>query len=230
MLVLITGVGAKGQVGEAVAAAFLKRGDTVVVVSRTPEEANERPKDLSQHGPVFGYACDLSKPGDVAALAATVREKHGDRLDALVNLAGGFGSTGPLAKSDPATVTRMMDINFTTAFLTTRAFLPMVQAAKGSIVYFASEAVLEGSRTKGVAGYVAAKSAVVALMRSVADEGRASEVRANALAPSAIRTASNEASMPAKTTYVEREEVAAAVVFLCSPEASGTTGQVIRLG
>ena len=230
MLVLITGVGAKGQVGEAVAAAFLKRGDTVVVVSRTPEEANERQKDLSQHGPVFGYACDLSKPGDVAALAATVREKHGDRLDALVNLAGGFGSTGPLAKSDPATVTRMMDINFTTAFLTTRAFLPMVQAAKGSIVYFASEAVLEGSRTKGVAGYVAAKSAVVALMRSVADEGRASEVRANALAPSAIRTASNEASMPAKTTYVEREEVAAAVVFLCSPEASGTTGQVIRLG
>ena len=230
MLVLITGVGAKGQVGEAVAAAFLKRGDTVVVVSRTPEEANERPKDLSQHGPVFGYACDLSKPGDVAALAATVREKHGDRLDALVNLAGGFGSTGPLAKSDPATVTRMMDINFTTAFLTTRAFLPMVQAAKGSIVYFASEAVLEGSRTKGVAGYVAAKSAVVALMRSVADEGRASEVRANALAPSAIRTASNEASMPAKTTYVEREEVAAAVLFLCSPEASGTTGQVIRLG
>ena len=77
---------------------------------------------------------------------------------------------------------------------------------------------------------MAAKSAVVALMRSVADEGRASEVRANALAPSAIRTASNEASMPAKTTYVEREEVAAAVLFLCSPEASGTTGQVIRLG
>lgn len=230
MLVLITGVGAKGQVGEAVASAFLKRGDTVVVVSRGSDEAGERQKDLSRHGTVFGYACDLSNPDDVAALAATVREQHGERLDALVNLAGGFGSTGPLAKSDPATVTRMMDINFTTAFLTTRAFLPMVQAARGSIIYFASEAVLEGSRTKGVAGYVAAKSAVVALMRSVADEGRASEVRANALAPSAIRTASNEASMPAKTTYVEREEVAAAVVFLCSPEASGTTGQVIRLG
>jgi NAD(P)-dependent dehydrogenase (short-subunit alcohol dehydrogenase family) len=230
MLVLITGVGAKGQVGEAVATAFLANGDTVVIVSRSADDVAARQKDLARHGSVFGYACDLSKPDDVARLATTVREKHGDRLDALVNLAGGFGSTGPLAKSDPATVSRMMDINFTTAFLATRALLPMVQAAKGSVVYFASEAVLEGSRTKGVAGYVAAKSAVVALMRSVADEGRASEVRANALAPAAIRTATNEASMPAKTQYVEREEVANAVLFLCSPDARGTTGQVIRLG
>lgn len=230
MLVLITGVGAKGQVGEAVATAFLQKGDTVVIVSRAADEVAERRKDLSRLGDVFGYACDLSKPDDVARLATAVREKHGDRLDALVNLAGGFGSTGPLAKSDPATISRMMDINFTTALLATRAFLPMLQNAKGSIVYFASEAVLEGSRTKGVAGYVAAKSAVVALMRSVADEGRASEVRANALAPAAIRTATNEASMPAKTQYVEREEVANAVLFLCSPDARGTTGQVIRLG
>lgn len=230
MLALITGVGAKGQVGEAVAAAFLERGDTVVIVSRSADEVSERRKDLSRLGKVFGYPCDLSEADDVARLAATVRDAHGDRLDALVNLAGGFGSTGPLARSDPATVSRMMDINFTTAFLTTRAFLPMVQAAQGSVVYFASEAVLEGSRTKGVAGYVAAKSAVVALMRSVADEGRATGLRANALAPAAIRTATNEKVMPAKTQYVEREEVAAAVAFLCSPQASATTGQVIRLG
>lgn len=230
MIALITGVGAKGQVGEAVAAAFLQRGDTVVIVSRSADEVAERRKDLAGLGKVFGYACDLSKSDDVAQLANTVREEHGDRLDALVNLAGGFGATGPLARSDPATVSRMMDINFTTAFLTTRAFLPMVQAAEGAVVYFASEAVLEGSRTKGVAGYVAAKSAVVALMRSVADEGRASGMRANALAPTAIRTATNERSMPAKTQYVEREEVAEAVLFLCSAAAGGTTGQVIRLG
>ena len=230
MLALITGVGAKGQVGEAVAAAFLERGDTVVIVSRSADEVRERQTELSRRGQVFGYACDLSKPEDVARLATTVREKHGDRLDALVNLAGGFGSTGPLAQSDPNAVSRMMNINFTTAFLATRALLPLVQAAQGSVVYFASEAVLEGARTKGVAGYVAAKSAVVALMRSVADEGRATGVRANALAPTAIRTATNEKSMPAKTTYVEREEVAASVLFLCAREAGGITGQVIRLG
>jgi NAD(P)-dependent dehydrogenase (short-subunit alcohol dehydrogenase family) len=124
---------------------------------------------------------------------------------------------------------RQLRINLETAYLTTRAFLPFVKAARGSIVFFASEAVLDGSRTSGIAGYVAAKMALVALMRSVADEGREDGVRANALAPSSIRTATNEASMGADARYVEREDVAAAVAFLCSPAASAITGQVLRL-
>jgi NAD(P)-dependent dehydrogenase (short-subunit alcohol dehydrogenase family) len=150
-------------------------------------------------------------------------------MDALVNLAGGFGPSGPLSQSDPAMFDRQLRINLETAYLTTRAFLPFVKAARGSIVFFASEAVLDGSRTSGIAGYVVAKSAVVALMRSVADEGREAGVRANALAPSSIRTATNEASMGADARYVEREDVAAAVAFLCSPAASAITGQVLRL-
>jgi NAD(P)-dependent dehydrogenase (short-subunit alcohol dehydrogenase family) len=229
MIALITGVGAKGQVGEAVAEAFLRRGDTVLIVSRSPDEAAERASELSGLGPVHGYPCDLAKPNEVARLADLVRSEHGDRLDALVNLAGGFGSSGPLAESDPSALSRMLDINLKTAYLATRAFLPMVMAARGSIVFFASEAVLEGSKSAGVAGYVAAKSAVVGLMRSVADEGRESGLRANALAPGAIRTATNEASMPAKKDYVEREEVAAAVLHLCSSAGAGVTSQVIRL-
>jgi NAD(P)-dependent dehydrogenase (short-subunit alcohol dehydrogenase family) len=96
-------------------------------------------------------------------------------------------------------------------------------------VYFASEAVLEGAPTRGVAAYVAAKAAVVALMRSVADEGRELGVRANALAPAAIRTGTNEASMGAEARFVEREDVANVVAFLCSPSAAAVTGQVIRL-
>ena len=229
MLVLITGVGAKGQVGESVAAAFADRGDTVLIVSRSDNEVSQRTSELSARGKVFGYACDLSDAGQVASLADQVRSQHGSRLDALVNLAGGFGSSGRIGTSDPAAVQRMIEINFTTAYLTTRAFMPMLLEARGAVVYFASEAVLEGARTSGVAGYVSAKSAVVALMRSVADEGRERGVRANALAPAAIRTATNEASMPTKTKYVEREEVADAVLFLCSEEASGVTSQVIRL-
>lgn len=229
MIALITGVGAKGQVGDAVAEAFLRRGDTVIIVSRSPDEAAERTTELSAFGSIHGYPCDLAKPNEVARLAEQVRAEHGDKLDSLVNLAGGFGSSGPLAASDPSAMSRLFDINVKTAYLTTRAFLPMVQAARGSIVFFASEAVLEGERTSGVSGYVVAKSAVVGLMRSVADEGRAHGVRANALAPGAIRTASNEAAMPSRTQYVEREEVAATVLYLCSSSASGVTSQVIRL-
>jgi NAD(P)-dependent dehydrogenase (short-subunit alcohol dehydrogenase family) len=230
MLSLITGVGAKGQVGEAVAEALARRGDTILLVSRVDEEVRARAKELGAAGlSAHGYACDLSDPEAVDRLAERVRSEHGDRLDALVNLAGGFGSSGPLAQTDPAVLDRMLQINLKTAYLTTRAFFPSLQTARGSIVFFASEAVLEGSRTTGVVGYVAAKAGVVALMRSVADEGREHGIRANALAPSSIRTATNEATMGADARYVEREDVASAVAFLCSPAANAITGQVIRL-
>lgn len=230
MLSLITGVGSKGQVGETVAAALANRGDTVLLVSRVEAEVRARAAELvAAGGTAHGYGCDLSDVRAVDRLATRVRSEHGDRLDALVNLAGGFGMSGPLAESDPAAFDRQLQINLTTAYLATRAFLPFVRAARGAVVFFASEATLEGARTSGMAAYVAAKSAVVALMRSVADEGREHGIRANALAPAAIRTATNEASMGADARYIEREEVASAVAFLCSPAASAITGQVIRL-
>lgn len=229
VLSLITGVGSKGQVGETVAAALARRGDTVLLVSRAEAEVRARADELVAAGySAHGYACDLSDPQAVARLGGRVRE-HGDRLDALVNLAGGFGVTGPIAESDPAAFDRLFRINLTTAYLTTRALYPLVKAARGSVVFFASEVVLDGQPARGTAAYVAAKSGVVALMRSMADEGREHGVRANALAPASIRTVTNETSMPASTRYVEREEVASVVAFLCSDAASAITGQVIRL-
>ena len=230
MLSLITGVGAKGQVGEAVAAALAQRGDTVLLVSREPTEVRARADEIVRSGgKAFGYACDLSDAAAVTELASTVQREHGERLDNLVNLAGGFASSGPVADSDPAQFARMWMINTATAYLTTRAFMPLVKAARGSIVFFASESVLEGARSSGVAAYAASKAAVLAVMRSVADEARESGVRANALAPSSIRTASNEGSMGRDARYVERENVAAVVAFLCSPQSRAVSGQVVRL-
>lgn len=230
MLSLITGAGARGQVGEAVAAALARRGDKVVLVSRNAAEVNDRADELVGAGyPAHGYACDLADARAVMELASRVRTEHGSTLDNLVNLAGGFGLTGPLSDSDPVEFTRMMTINLMTAYTATRAFLPMIREAGGSIVYFASENVLDGVRTRGSAGYSAAKSAVVALMRSVSDEGREAGFRANALAPAAIRTATNEASMGPTWRFVEREDVASAVAFLCSPGGRAISGQVIRL-
>jgi NAD(P)-dependent dehydrogenase (short-subunit alcohol dehydrogenase family) len=230
VLSLITGVGSKGQVGEAVAAALAARGDTVLLVSRSEEEVRERAKELTSGGrSAQAYGCDLSDVGAVEGLAQRIRAEHGERIDALVNLAGGFGLSGPIGQSDPTVAQRQMQINFTTAYLTTRAIFPFLRAARGAVVFFASEAAIEGSRTTGISAYSAAKAAVVALMRSVADEGREFGVRANALAPAAIRTATNEASMGTDTRFVEREDVASAVAFLCSPAARAITGQVIRL-
>jgi NAD(P)-dependent dehydrogenase (short-subunit alcohol dehydrogenase family) len=230
VLSLITGVGSKGQVGETVAAALARRGDTVILVSRSEDEVRARAAELVDGGfDAHGYGCDLADAQAVARLSEQIRGEHGDRVDSIVNLAGGFGMSGPLSESDPAAVERLWKINFTTAYLTTRALLPFARSAKGAILFFASEAVLEDARTSGISAYVAAKMAVVALMRSVADEGRAFGVRANALAPGSIRTATNEASMGAATKYIEREDVASAVAFLCSRAARTITGQVLRL-
>jgi len=231
VITLITGVGSKGQVGEAVAAALALRGDTIILVSRKREEVDARTAELTEAGfRASGYDCDLSDAAVVDRLRGEVERDHGDRVDNLVNLAGGFGLSGPLAASDPAALQRLLQINLVTAYLATRAFVPSVANARGSIVFFASEAVLDGARTMGISAYAAAKAGVVALMRSVADEGRSAGFRANALAPGSIRTASNEASMGADAKYVEREDVAAAVLYLCSDAAKSITGQVLQLG
>jgi NAD(P)-dependent dehydrogenase (short-subunit alcohol dehydrogenase family) len=205
----------------------------VLLVSRSIQEVEERAQELRDAGfAAHGYGCDLSDPRAVDALVVRVRSEHGDHVDALVNLAGGFGSSGPISKSDPSMLDRMFAINAKTAYVTTRAFFPLLKGMPspgGSVVFFASEAVVEGVRSSGVAAYAMAKAAVVALMRSIADEGRPLGIRANALAPAAIRTATNEASMGADAHYVEREDVANVVAFLCSPAAQAISGQVIRV-
>jgi len=229
--VLITGIGRAGQVGEAVAKAFAAEGARLAVVDLALAEAEARAAELRALGAdARGYAADLSNEAQVDFLAAEAGAVFGGRLDALVALAGGFGATGPIAESEPALWHRQITINLTTAYLATRAFLPALRTAGGAIVYFASAAALPGGAVGGIAAYAAAKSGVIALMRSVAADERAHHVRANALAPTAIRTAANLRSMGDQTNYVEREDVASAVCYLCSADAGAITGQIIRLG
>ena len=229
-LALITGVGRAGQVGEAVARAFAERGDHVLMVNRDLADATARADEFRAAGlAATPYACDLSDAGQVTALAALVAREHGPALDALVNLAGGFAMSGPVAESAPDVWDRMHRINVVTAYLATRAFLPQLRAARGAIVFFASEAALPGASVTNVWAYAAAKTAVLTLMRAVAREERDTGVRANAVAPTSIRTAANLESMGPEVRYVEREDVAATVRYLCSTEARAVSGQVVRL-
>ena len=228
--VLLTGAGREGQVGESVARALAERGASLLLVDRNPDQARDRARALTSAGfKAFSFACDLSDQAAVGELAVRVRREHGDKLGALVHVAGGFALSGSVAESDFDVWNRMMSINVTTAFLVTRAFLPLVRAARGAIVYFASEAALPGGKVANIAAYAAAKSAVVTLMRAVAQEERDSGVRANALAPTSIRTAANVKDMGDNVRYVERDEVARAVAYLCSDDASAITGQLIAL-
>jgi NAD(P)-dependent dehydrogenase (short-subunit alcohol dehydrogenase family) len=230
--VVLTGVGAEGQVGEVVANAFGDRGASLVLVDRTPDHVRARADALGKAGAkARGYACDLTDAAAVDALVNEVRANHGERVGAFVHMAGGFAMSGPVAESAIDVWQRQIAINLTTAYLAGRAFLPLVRAAKGSLVFFASEAALPGASAANRSAYAVAKMGVVTLMRAIAAEEQkaGTGVRANAVAPTSIRTAANLSAMGGDVRYVEREEVAAVVTYLCSPEASAVNGAVIPL-
>ena len=178
------------------------------------------------------YGLRLDADAAKAAADQVLQHTHaqfGGRVHAVICAAGGFAMTGPISDADPVAWSRQFTISLDTAFCATRAFLPAVRAAQGSFVYFGSVTALPGSEPKGIAAYAAAKSGVLTLMRAVAAEERPHGVRANAVAPAAVRTASNVADMGERSGYVDRESVADVIAFLVSPLARNVSGQVIPL-
>lgn len=229
--VVLTGVGRPGQVGEVVASAFAAQGATIILVDRDADAVKARANAIAGTGAsAHAFGCDLTNPDDVGKLSEKISAIATPGIAAVVHMAGGYVDGGPVADTEPAAWHKMFAINLTTAFMSTRAFLPLVRKARGSMVYFASAAALPGASVSNSAAYSAAKGGVVTLMRAVAAEERKHGVRANALAPQAIRTEQNLSSMGKDHQYVERETVAAWVLWLCSSAAGPVTGQVIRLG
>ena len=226
---LLTGVGRPGQVGEAVAARLAADGFALLLVDRD-QSVEERAADLRGNGAtVHAFKADLSSESSVADLFAGLTGVGVDGLDALVHLAGGFAVTGPVADTQLADWEKQLTINLKTAFLTSRSAIPLLRIKRGAAVFFSSESALDGAKVARVSAYAVAKSGVRVLALALSQEETANGVRVNVVAPAAIRTAANVADMGAEAKYVEREDVAATVAWLCSPEASAVTGQVLRL-
>jgi len=228
---VLTGVSRQGQVGETVAQSLAERGVSVVLIDRTGVEAEARAREIRDRGHrALAVNADLTDASQLDAVARVVKNEFGG-VDALVNIAGGFSMSGKVSDSDPGAWSRQLGTGLTTAYLTTRAFLPLVRERRGAVLFFAAAAALPGGRIAEMSAYAVSKAGVITLMRAVAQEERPTGVRSNALAPTAIRTAANVESMDASTRYVEREEVADAVLFFCFSEAAHSiTGQVIQLG
>ena len=226
--VVLTGVGREGQVGEAVALAFAERGARVFLVDHSEPNVRARAEALVARGlRAASLAADLTDSAAASAVAERVREATSGRVHGVVHLAGGFAASGPIAESDPAIWHRQLAMNATTAYMTARAFVPLLRNVKGSLVFFASEAVLPGAKMANLAAYVASKSAVVSLMQVIAQEERAHGVRANAVAPTTIRTSDNVAAMGADAPMVTREAVADVVLWLCSDASRAVSGQLV---
>lgn len=230
-LAVLTGVSRKGQVGEVVARVLGERGAALALIARNAGEVDARAAELRASGiRATAYACDLTAAVSVHEVAQRIAVSHVEGVSALVCLAGGFSGGSRIADDDPALWQKQLAINLTTAYLATRAFLTQLRAARGAIVYFSSAAALPGAKVAGMAAYAAAKVAVATLMRAVAQEERDSGVRSNALAPTAIRTATNIEALGDSIGYVERETIAEWVAYLCSPASGPISGQLIQLG
>ncbi len=222
---LITGVGHQGQVGFAVARCFLDAGARVCITDVTPRVL-ELAGELG--GDAFGRQADLTDEAAVAELVAEVRTRFG-QLDVVVNVAGGLSVIKPLAETQSDEWRRELQRNAETAFAVTRAAMPMLRTARGSVINFASPAALRAQAQLGA--YSAAKAAVVALTRALALEEAAHGVRANAIAPGMIDTEQNRKSVPDPDSvkWVSREQIADVVIFLASDASRGVTGETIQV-
>lgn len=222
-VVLITGVGKPGQVGHALAEAFGSSGARLVLAGRSAE-VDARAAELG--GDVVAVRGDLSTAEGAAAAVDAARERWG-RLDTVVNAAGGLRVMKPLAETSPEEWSAEIDRNARTAFLVSRAALPLLRESKGSIVNFASPAA---ERAVGRLGaYAAGKAGVVALTRTMALEEKAAGVRVNAVAPGMIDTEDNLAGVQNAegTAWVSRGSITEAVLFLA--RARGVSGEVLHV-
>ena len=220
---LVTGVGSAGQVGFAIARALLAAGAQVICVDRSGNSA-ALAHELGSGA--VGLSGDLSNDGAAVTILDEVRARFG-RLDALINTAGGLTVIKPLSQTTSEEWRAELQRNADTAFVMSRAALPLLRESAGCIVNFASPA---GHRAVANLGaYSAAKSAVIALTRALAIEEKQYDVRVNAIAPGMIDTEQNRqhAENPDAVKWVSRDDIASIVLFLCSDAATAITGETI---
>jgi 3-oxoacyl-[acyl-carrier protein] reductase len=229
--------GASRGIGAAIALAIAKQGRHVVCVARNADKLAEVKAQIeSAGGKASTNSCDLAQADAVTQLIEDVAREHG-RLDILVNNAGITRDNLLLRMSD-AEFDDVIATNLRSVFVACRAALrPMMRGKWGRVVNVGSVSGLVGNA--GQANYAAAKAALGGFTKSLAKEMAAKNITANVVAPGFIQTDMTDvlpqavkdfaaAATPLKR-FGQPAEVAAAVAFLTSDEASYITGQTLAV-
>ncbi|PZP62610.1 MAG: oxidoreductase [Pseudoxanthomonas spadix] len=184
-------------------------------------------------GTAIAHRADVTDARAVDGLIAATQAAFGQKIDVLVNVAGGMVERRPLADIDEAFFRKVMDLNLTSTYLTTRAVVPHMEAG-AAIVNFASQAGRDGGGP-GAAIYATSKAGVMTFTRAMAKELGPKGIRVNSLCCGMIATRfHDEFTKPEVRTAVagatplrrqgDAAEAADAAVYLASDAASFIQG------
>jgi NAD(P)-dependent dehydrogenase (short-subunit alcohol dehydrogenase family) len=216
---VIVVTGASGALGKVVAISALAKGARVAGVDHAASQVEATPNRIELGG------VDLTDAAQAKA-AIEAAAAHFGRLDALINIAGGFAFEA-IAEGDPKTWQRMYALNVLTALNASRSAIPhLVGSGAGRIVNVGAMGALQAG--SGMGAYAASKAGVHRLTEALAAEWKG-KMTVNAVLPSTIDTAANRASMPNAdfTKWVTAEELANVILFLASDAASAVTGALL---
>jgi NAD(P)-dependent dehydrogenase (short-subunit alcohol dehydrogenase family) len=216
-VVVVTG--ASGALGKVVAEAALARGARMAGLDHATSQLPATENRIELGGVDLSDAAQAKKAIDAVAA-------HFGRLDALINIAGGFAFE-TVAEGETKTWQRMYALNVLTALNASRSAIPYLSASpSGRIVNVGAMGALQAG--SGMGAYAASKAGVHRLTEALAAEWKG-KLTVNAVLPSTIDTAANRASMPKADfgKWVTPEELANVILFLASDAASAVTGALI---
>ncbi len=226
--------GATGGIGRVIVKKLHDAGATVILTDMRQEALDEYAAELKER--VFAFACNLGDPADIDALVAKA-EKAAGAIDILVNNAG-LTKDNLFMRMKDEDWNLVLNVNLTAGFRLARAAIRgMMKRRYGRIVSMASIVGVTGN--PGQANYSASKAGMIAMTKCLAAEVASRGITANCVAPGFIKTAMTDALPEEAKEKLARnipmarlglpEDVANAVVFLASDEASYITGQTIHV-
>jgi len=234
-IALVTG-GSRG-IGFSTGKILSENGATVVITGKDTKRLEKAAKKIPNS---IAIVADIRNTNDVKNVVSKTIEKFG-RLDILVNNAGIFPKIKKLHEIDEDEWNEVLDVNLTGQFRFTKEAIPHLQKTSGSIVNISSDAGLKAYQGFNADAYSASKAALIILTKCWALEYSKNKIRVNCICPGVVDTDMTKPFLKTQTDKEfmdnehplgrigQPEEIAKAIMYFVSDDASWTTGAVLTV-